>query len=1436
MTFPTDRLHIEKLDRVVGYLNFSNGAYDPRFLADFRDVFATFVDSRNELAAKSEAMASNYLPDIVGGFHQVLVDRAELLKQSNSAFRDVSQCLEVARLTLTKLPAAYREFHSDLLFHQDDEFLFNSFFLARGFEAVLRAGDGREELILQRAIDQLNDYIGHRPIPALESRKIEPYPKEFVRPVPVYTKDAGVAEGKYQAIVIGALKILETTDPNIMRAAHFDLRNLHELSIEPRAFEFDHPINRRPNHHFGQWDERSVGQDGLYHRFVVHQVTLDSLLRRIDRELVAAYGVDWENDSAAQQLSREYTSEASCALAGTILMAAGICGRGPNAHDSNVTLGTLLPIIAGYRDEFYQQLIHRLPEPHRSRLIDEAKRKHQPFGSVRQDLNAELSNCRAAQLVSCRMATIYARMGYHEAAESQANIVPMASVRITCKIDCLLSAANLTVDAFRDSRLPEEMRTSPYSGGECDLQNALDKVPDIFSLLKRGIECGAIVDPWNILGFDSNYSLFPAIENTVVDNRVFELVDIVERILYLCSRLWSEAAGSDQVELADQVCKIFQEIVDWWRQFAAYEVSSVDAVDPQDIFYAAELVAKALNLWHKGGAATGDIAFWSDHAGLFDSPKAYALVIDALMQRRDYKTSMALLIHWLSESELVELQQGDSSFHDLAFRWIAEQRQRLTEADASERQTIWVLIRKFYDCLEANAEEYWIVPEFELGDSKSIPVDDLESHPENDPFEIEGLEDESDEEDDSSNSLYKAAYEGMTYLDSTDDGNESEVFDNEDSFESSELESEVERVTDRLEFIGTLASSWSLAASVPLPKPSAGLDSYEEIQAQLKERQAIFEGWILQATRNREKLIELLASIHTYQLPKSGTDPDSLHEYDRCRQLRDLLLDRSIRTSVEMENAIRLLKAVIWAVDEMLDRKESADSESKEIFETASTDLTGIESDTDAEPKKKKSLVHEPPDPDSIVQIFAAITLRDRNLVEQSFPALVNYMRSQPILYVPLGKGGNPAQIVKARINQSIMRELLASLPAIGLIYETYELTSAALYMERTNSIAGGAVTEFDDLFEVAFKSIVKCLADSTRHLKQELEAAPRNQPPQDVKMECENILFDCVEKTTESFLIPWLEHNDTLRLSILERVMAKESWEKLEGFIKTYGDGLFTQQFLQISNLRAILHQGVERWLQRMQQDPRDQDLRLFDELGKEISLGDAANYLSIILEAVVENYGDYHDYNSNTTQSDQGNMLYILLDFLRLRTKYDRVSWKLKPVVWAHEVIVREQVNGVAKMWRRNLRERVASEADKYLATLKKLRVKYSVQMVSIGRRLEERFGHPMQIDRLRALIAPAMEDPTAKRSRRTFERLQQEVNTFAKSMSGVGMELPSWLAAIEHEVEQYFMPERLKDKSLLDLWVEPVVLPIDDLHEQLKRLPVKQILYNKESSRLE
>jgi hypothetical protein len=47
----------------------------------------------------------------------------------------------------------------------------------------------------------------------------------------------------------------------------------------------------------------------------------------------------------------------------------------------------------------------------------------------------------------------------------------------------------------------------------------------------------------------------------------------------------------------------------------------------------------------------------------------------------------------------------------------------------------------------------------------------------------------------------------------------------------------------------------------------------------------------------------------------------------------------------------------------------------------------------------------------------------------------------------------------------------------------------------------------------------------------------------------------------------------------------------------------------------------------------------------------------------------------------------------------------WNMKPVVLAHEILVRNGMEEAAKQWRTALAERISDEADRYLERLKRL-----------------------------------------------------------------------------------------------------------------------------------
>ncbi|MDB4766680.1 hypothetical protein OAG71_03215, partial [bacterium] len=459
---------------------------------------------------------------------------------------------------------------------------------------------------------------------------------------------------------------------------------------------------------------------------------------------------------------------------------------------------------------------------------------------------------------------------------------------------------------------------------------------------------------------------------------------------------------------------------------------------------------------------------------------------------------------------------------------------------------------------------------------------------------------------------------------------------------------------------------------------------------------------------------------------------------------------------------------------------------------------------------------------DALADTYAGILLRDTDRILTVFDDLIEFFSERTTLYVPLSKGGTPRKIVDARATQTAMLDLLRSLPDLGLIVPTYELTRTALDMERNQPSLPGAVTEYDEIFEVAFTSMVQAVTQSIADYQTHLRDSKR--PENEVADQSESVLFDCVEMLTESMLVLWLKHSQTLRLSVLEKVHKKERWAETVAFIEQYGEGLFTQNFLHVGNIRAILHQGVAEWLVQVSESHDPPDLALFKDLNTKLPLKKAAKQMSLVLEAVLENFNEYRDYNTTTTQSDSGELLHIFLDFLILRTKYDRVCWKLNPVVWAHRMLVRKQQSNVARMWRRSLKMRVGNEAKRYLKLLQELREKHSIQMSSVGRRIEGMFGSEMQIDRLTALVKPAMLEVDSKESDRAFSMLKQEAQAFARTTIGVGVDLPPWLAALEHEVQQRLLPVRLRLLQTSQHWGQSRVLPIASIREQLEELPTR------------
>ena len=1261
------------LSGLLGYLNFSDGKPDPRWQKQLNDAYGFFV-------GRGEAAPWLALLDCMRGGLQ------RLQTAGSSAFRDVSQAAAVLDL-VGRVLTAYRAHHHDLLAHLADTELCTPFFLVRVFEAVLALGPSTADE--RQVIAKLNDFVGHRPIAMLETRpQGEPYPHERHRPISLFLRGAGVAHGRYHDLLSRAMEILNSTDSSLLNEAAFDPKLLDEFALDARAYDHGHPVNRRPNYVFGEWDPYHLDNQGRFRRYVARKITLDGLLDRVEQP---------------SQLSREERlTEAAAVLAGTVLMATGIGGNGPTAHDSATTLSTLVPRIARYRDVFYEKLLEKMPPPLAERLRQEQKTTRQPFGAARQALNAYLARHRAAQLQHRHLSMLFAEMGYPEASRTEAAKIPAVSVRLMSEIVGRLTTGQVEADHAR-------------------LAAAFGRLPEIEDLLRRGIDCGAFADPWNVLGFQGLFPLSAAREDSVRDQRLDELLGIVELTFELYSRLMSEAAAAGERDLVKSLKRGLDELGAWWDQFATYEVSDVRKVHGAEAASAAAHVATALSRWQERGAAVADLAFWKNRLDNFRSPRAFALVIDTLLRKADYRAAMALLCNWVGRVEQAPLEDPgqagrqlprdtNASFHTLALRWMLAVTQGEFGVRSSEfgvedqplrtpNSGNWDLVEKFFAHLEANAEEFWEVPSLEVGRSSGA-VDDV----------------------DDSDDLFQAAYEDMTYRDTTE-GDEGAVMDGGGPEEPFDLEEEGERLERRLRFLAAVARLWRIAAR------AAG--------KQERQRSAV-AGWLTNARANARKLLALLDVVHAHPLPEPDADYDSLVEFDRRRGLKEQLLAATLGACLDTMLAVGVLQ--------------------------------GLEED----PAEERSGALCPP------ALERALFHGDASGARAALTLFLQRFRLEPLLSPPLTQDGSPRQVLRVRLAQHVLRELLGNLPRLGLLRETFDLLRTARAMEQEHPAPGRGVTEFNHFFQIAFQEVVETVVRSA-----EQWSADRT---------TDEALVNTLERLTAPFLALWIDHSRTLQLSVLEPVAANQAeWQALHSFVQTYGRDLFHARFMTLANLRGILQRGAAAYLDYLRDNPDPlHPIKLLDDLGRVVKREDAARRLEIVLQAIVENYEEFKDYNTTTAQSDYGENLNVLLDFLRQKADYERHNWQFRPLVLAHEVLARRGRGSTAVLWERSLMQLTRDPARQHLELLARLERARGVKLNTVSDRINERFVKPLALDRLCALIEPAIREveETGGESTapgRAFTRLQQELEAYTTTPTGVGLDVPYWLRRLEMEVHR-------------------------------------------------
>ena len=182
------------------------------------------------------------------------------------------------------------------------------------------------------------------------------------------------------------------------------------------------------------------------------------------------------------------------------------------------------------------------------------------------------------------------------------------------------------------------------------------------------------------------------------------------------------------------------------------------------------------------------------------------------------------------------------------------------------------------------------------------------------------------------------------------------------------------------------------------------------------------------------------------------------------------------------------------------------------------------------------------------------------------------------------------------------------------------------------------------------------------------------------------------------------------------------------------------------------------------------------------------AAHILQVIYQTVIDRYYRFIEYNTTTTQSDYGEKIHCLLDFLRLEAAYDRDAWNFAPSEIAHEVLAQGPRPWLATAWEEICGEGVKQNADGHLQRLSELESLWGMRLPALADRLAERFLRPLAVNRMRSLIETARSDARSRRpNSAAFSLLQLEVDRYLEDTHGSGIDVPPWLQRLQQEIDR-------------------------------------------------
>ncbi len=255
-----------------------------------------------------------------------------------------------------------------------------------------------------------------------------------------------------------------------------------------------------------------------------------------------------------------------------------------------------------------------------------------------------------------------------------------------------------------------------------------------------------------------------------------------------------------------------------------------------------------------------------------------------------------------------------------------------------------------------------------------------------------------------------------------------------------------------------------------------------------------------------------------------------------------------------------------------------------------------------------------------------------------------------------------------------------------------------------------------------------------------------------------------------------------------MESFQSDDDFAPLAAFVQQYGGELFHAKFLTLANLRGILHRGVDAYLDSLGESEESSGPALGSRPGKQTAprRRRAPGSVSFCwrLSRITK--------NTRTTTPPRPSRTTARISISCSIFSVSRPPTIARPggsslCSWLTERWLARDRLRFALAWQSAFAGLTEELSARFIERLSYLEQKHGIRLRTVADRIGEQFTRPLALDRVCALVEPAMVAAGPDGASPALDALTAAIEPLASNPSGVGLDVPHWLRRLEAEVER-------------------------------------------------